>query len=112
MRITSGTANCPPDICGDGGGIVDDLVECQKAEVHRHDLDDGPHAGHGCADAGADKGQFGQRRVADAVLAEFFEQALGDGVAAAVARHVLAHQEHSLVGRGSPSRIACLHASR
>ena len=70
----------------------------KKAEIHRHDLDDGAHAGDGCTDAGTDITQFGQRRVADAVFAQFFGKTLGDGVAAAVARHVLAHQEHSLVG--------------
>ena len=48
-----------------------------------------------------------QRRVANALLAEFVEQPLGHRIAAAVAADVLAHEEDALVGSAiSASRIA------
>jgi hypothetical protein len=75
MRITSGTENWPPDMWR-SAARVHDLVERQQAEVDRHDLDDRAHAAQRRADAGADEAEFRQRRVADALGAEFLEQAL------------------------------------
>jgi hypothetical protein len=79
------------------GGVVEDLVEGEEAEVPGHDLHDRAHAGDGGADAGADEGRFRQRGVAHPIGPELLEQALGDGEAAAVAAHVLTHEEHSVV---------------
>ena len=42
----------------DGGGVVDDLIERQQAEIDRHDLDDRPHAAERRTDAGADEGRI------------------------------------------------------
>ena len=81
----------------EGGGVVEDLVQRQQAEVDGHDLDDRPEAGDGRPDPRADEGRLRQRRVADAVLPELFQQSLGDGEAPAVTADVLAHQEHALV---------------
>ena len=81
-----------------GGGVVHDLVEGEQAEVHRHDLDDGPHSADGGADARTDECRLRQRRVADALGTELVEQALAHGEAAAVPADVLAHEEHPLVG--------------
>ena len=55
--------------------VVDDLVHRQQREVDRHELDDGPQAGHRRADAHADDRVLGDRRVAHALLAELLEQA-------------------------------------
>ena len=49
------------------GGVVDDLVEREQAEVDGHDLDDRPHAAERRADAGADEPGLAQRGVADAL---------------------------------------------
>lgn len=48
-------------------------------------------------DAGADESQFRQRRIADAIRSEFFEQAFRCGIGAAVTSDVLTHQEHARV---------------
>ncbi len=58
--------------------IVDDLVECQEAEIDRHDLDDRAHPAEGSTDPGTDKGRFGERCVANALGTELVEQPLGD----------------------------------
>ena len=73
----AGTPNWPPDMWRQRGGVVDDLVQRQQAEVDRHDLDDRPHAAQRRADAGADERRFRQRRVADSLRPELLEQALG-----------------------------------
>ena len=54
--------------------VVHDLIEREQAEVHGHDLHDGPQARHGRADAGADEGGLGQRRVPDALGPELLEE--------------------------------------
>ena len=87
--------------------IVHDLVECEQTEVHRHHLDDGPHAVECRTDARTHEGGLGERRVAYAFLAEFLEQPFAHGVTAPVATHVLAHQEHALVAQQSlPQTLA------
>ncbi len=52
---------------------------------------------HGRADAGAGEARFRQRRIANPLGPELGDQALADGVAAAVAADILAHQEHAIV---------------
>src|SRR6266700_3582552 len=90
-------AELPTRHVQDRGGIVDDLVQRQQAEVDGHDLHDGPHTAQGGADSGTDEGRLRQRRVADALGAELLQQALADPEAPAVAADVLAHQEHAPV---------------
>ena len=91
----------------DGGGVIDDLVEREQAEVDGHHFDDRQHAVQRRADARADERRLGQRRVAYALLAEFRQQSLAHGVAAAVAPDVLAHEEHALVaGERLPQCLA------
>jgi hypothetical protein len=80
-------------------GVVDDLVEREQREVDRHQLDDRTQAGHRRTDADADDRVLGDRRVADALLAELLEQAVGDLEGAAEHADVLAHQHHALVAR-------------
>ncbi len=81
----------------DRGGVVDDLIEREQAEVDRHDLDDRSHAAERRADAGADERRFRERRVADALGPELLEQALAHGEAAAVAADVLAHEKDARI---------------
>jgi hypothetical protein len=92
-------------------GVVDDLVHRQQREVDRHELDDRAQAEHRRADAHADDRVLGDRRVADALLAELLEQAGGDLEGAVEDADVLAHQEDVLVALSS-SRSAWLSASR
>ena len=79
------------------GGGVDDLVEREQREVPRHELDDRAQADHRRADADAGEAELGDRRVDDAHLAEFLEQALGDLVRALVDADFLAHEEDAVV---------------
>ena len=58
----------------DLGGLVDHLVHDDRQEVAEHDVDDRPHAGHRRADADAAEPGLRNRRIDDAVLAEFVDQ--------------------------------------
>ncbi len=49
--------------------------------------------------AGADDDQLADRRVADAVRAELVQEALRDGVGAAVGADVFAHEKYLGVGQ-------------
>ena len=80
-----------------GGRGIENLVEREQAEIHRHQFDDRAHAGHRRTDAGTGEPGFRQRRIADPLGAEFGQQALAHRVAAAVAADVLAHQKHALI---------------
>ena len=57
IRMTSGTLNCPPDMCRSVAAVVHDLIERQQTEVDRHDLDDRPHAAERRSDAGVRRRQ-------------------------------------------------------
>ena len=78
-------------------GGIDNLVECQQAEVDRHDFDDGAHASQRRTDAGTYEAEFGQRGVAYPVGAELLQQTLGHRVSTAVAAYVFAHQKYPRV---------------
>src|ERR671915_403997 len=78
--------------------VVDDLVHREQREVDGHDLDHRPQADHGRADAHADDGVLGDRRVAHALLAEVLEEALRDLEGALEDPDVFAHDEDVLVG--------------
>src|SRR5271165_851757 len=100
----------------DRGGIVDDLIEREQAEIDRHDLDDRPHAGECRADTGADKSALRKRRIAYPLLAEFVEQSLSHGVATAVSADILAHDEgagisNQRVPNRLPTGLAIGHAA-
>ena len=77
--------------------VVEDLVECEQAEVDGHDLDDRPHAAQRGADPGADERRLRQRRVAHALGAELLEQPLAHREAAAVPTDILAHEEDAVI---------------
>ena len=79
------------------GGIVDDLIQGEQAEVDRHHLHDRPHAADGCADARTDEGRLGERRVAHALRPELLEQSFAARVRAAVAAHILTHEEDTRI---------------
>jgi hypothetical protein len=49
---------------------IDDLVECEQAEIDGHQFDDGAHAAQGRADAGAGEAEFRKGGIADAFRAE------------------------------------------
>jgi hypothetical protein len=78
-------------------GIVDDLIEGEKAEVARHDLDDRQHPVQRRTDTGTDECELGERCVSNALFPELLKQALADGVRTALASDVFAYQEHALI---------------
>ena len=62
----------------DLAGVVADLVEAHGEEVHDHDLGDGPVAGDGRTDGGADDGLLADGGLAHTMRAVLGGQALGD----------------------------------
>ncbi len=76
------------------GHQVVDGVHADAEEVDEHQLDDRPHAVRSGAHRGTDEGRFGDRRVADARLAELFIKATGVAEHTAELADVLAHHEH------------------
>jgi hypothetical protein len=77
--------------------VVVDLVHADAEEVDEHQLDDGPHALDGRADAQADERGLGDRRVDDPGRAEPVQQPGGGAEDAAVRADVLAEVDHRLV---------------
>ena len=78
-------------------GRVEHLVEREQREVPGHELDDRAQADHRRADADAGEPELGDRRVDDAHLAEFLEQAFRDLVCALIDGDFLAHEEDAVV---------------
>ena len=81
------------------GSFVDDLVESRVNKVGELDFADRAHAIECRADADADNGGFGQRRIDHALAAVFFEQAHCCAEHAAALAHVFADDKHVLVAR-------------
>ena len=77
--------------------VIQDLIHGQHAEIHGHDLDDGPHAAECCTNSSADEGGLGKRSVADALGTEFFQKAEAHSKCPAVTAHILAHEENARV---------------
>ena len=77
----------------EGRRLIDDLIEAADDEVGELHLGDGPIATQRRADADADDGRFGDRRVDHAHLAELVVEALGDAERAAVGADILAQHE-------------------
>ena len=78
---------------GNLGGVVDQLVDADQQEVDGHDLADGPQAGHGRADAGADDPLFGDRGVDDPSVAELVDHPLAHLVRTAEGSDLFAKQK-------------------
>ena len=87
------TAGHVPERCR----VVENLIECQQAEIHRHHFHNRTHAAQGRADAGADEGAFRQRRITNAFRAELVEQPLAAGIGAAVFADILPHEKDARV---------------
>src|SRR5437588_9478134 len=66
------------------GGLVEDLVEADAEEIAEHQFGDRSEAGDRGAGGGAHDRGFGDRRVDDARLAKFADEALGDAEDAAI----------------------------
>jgi hypothetical protein len=76
------------------GGLIDQRVHGERDEVHEHDFDHRPQAGHGDPDGGADNGGFGNRRVAHPLGAELFQEPAGDAERATRLCDILAEQDN------------------
>ena len=81
----------------DLGGVVDDLVHGQEAEVDSHQLHHRAEADHSCAHAGAHDNRLGQWRVFDAAFAVPLVEAFGDGESPTIGADVFTHEENALV---------------
>ena len=79
------------------GEAVDDLVAGEQAEVDGHQFGDGAQTAERGADGRADDDFLGERGVFDALVAELLDEALGDGVGAAVAGDIFAEDVDALV---------------
>jgi len=89
------------------GGVVDELVEREQGEVHRHDLDDRVHPSERRAYPRAGEAGLGEGGVADAVRPELLEQPARDPEAPAIAPDVLADHERQRVAlEGVPNPLA------
>ena len=97
MRITTGTPNWPPDMWRSVAALFMIWSSASRLKLTVMISTMGRMPGHRGADARAGEAGFGKRRVADALGPEFVQQALGDGIAAAVVADILAHQEHAVV---------------
>ena len=97
MRTTIGMLRLAAEHIAELGGAVHQQVAGEQAEVHRHQFGDGAQPAERRPDRRADNDLLGQRRILDALLAELLEEALGDGVGAAVARDILAQNIDALV---------------
>ena len=77
-RITAGEAHAPLERQRMSGELVANLVHGRPDVVEELDFDDRLHAADGVADGAADDVGLGQRRVEDALGAEFGLQAGGE----------------------------------
>ncbi len=77
--------------------LQDELLHRQRNEIHKLDLGHWPHAGRRCADGRPGNNRFGDGRVADALRAELFNQAVADAERAAIDTDVLAEHEDTLI---------------
>ncbi len=73
--------------------LIGDFVHTLAQEVHEHDVDDRAKPGGRRTDAEADDALFGNRRVDDAVAAEFLEQTAVIAIHAARLADVFARDE-------------------
>ena len=105
-RGTSGTALRPnhqrhielsPNHIANLGYLIDNLIHADGSEVNIHQFGDRTHAGNGSTEGSADDGGFGDRRVADASLAELLEEAIRHLVGTPVFGDILAHQKDCFV---------------
>src|SRR5512136_1976678 len=76
---------------------IENLVEREQAEIHRHQFHDGAHSSHRRSNAGAGKSGFRERRIANPLGAEFGKQPVAHRIAAAITADVLTHQKNAFV---------------
>ena len=78
MRMTTGTAIWPPDMCGMVAALFMIWSSAKRLKLQVMISTIGLMPTIARADAGADEGGLGKRRVFDAAGAEFLQQALGN----------------------------------
>src|SRR5216683_1686009 len=79
------------------GGVVDNLIDREQAEIDRHQLDNRLEPAHRGADSGADDREFRNRRVTHALFAVDGKQPVGDLECTAEVTDLLAHDEYTLI---------------
>ena len=73
------------------GGIVEELIDRNIAEGHKHHLHNWADAEHGCADCHTREGGFGDGCVDQAFVAVFFPETFSDFVGTIVLGDFFAH---------------------
>ena len=73
------------------------MIKGEHAEVPGHELDDRSQSDHGRADADAGKAELRDRRVDDAHLAEFLEEAFRDFIRTLIHADFFPHEEDTVV---------------
>ena len=87
----------PPGHIPDLGGVIDNLVHRQQAEINRHQLHHRTQPRQRSPHAGADYHRLRQRRILNPMFAVLLREALGYGESPPVGANVLAHQKNALV---------------
>ncbi len=90
-----GYRQLPAGHVADFGGVVDDLIQCQYAEVKGHQFDDRPQAGHSSADRQPGKSGFGNRGIENPLCSEFLYEPFADLEGALVVPDLFADQKHA-----------------
>ena len=101
----------------DGRRRIENLVEREQAEVHRHQFHNRAHTGHCRPNAGAGKPGFRKWGVADPLGPKLCKQSMADRVTAAISADILTHQKNALVAlhrvtKGLSHRLAIRHLFR
>src|SRR6185503_4114753 len=80
------------------GSLIDDLIRCNKCEIHEQQFHYRPHPSHRCTNAEAHKTGLADGSIAHTVGAELVDQILGHAKDAAVVADIFAHQEDARIG--------------
>ena len=97
MRMTSGTLNCPPDMCGSVAALFTIWSSASRLKLTVMISTIGRMPPSAAPMPAPTKADSESGRVADPLGAEFLEQAVADREAAAVPADVLAHEEDPIV---------------
>jgi len=79
------------------GQVVDNRIHADHTEVHLHDVDNGPPASHGRADAEAHNSVLCQGGINDPVGSILVVQVAGHAVSSAQDANILAHHDDLLI---------------
>jgi hypothetical protein len=79
------------------GGIIDDLIQGQDAEIKGHQLDDRPQSSHGGPNSQAGKPRFGNRRIPHSFRSEFLDEPFTDLKGSLIVPDFFSYQKHARI---------------